>query len=85
MRSTYLSRMSHQQLLSDIKKNEKRLYDERLDLEKRLREKIGRFQVETLACFKDICSKIDSFDMRKLYSEYLGVLGDYKEKVEENK
>ena len=54
-------------------------------MEKKLRDKINRFQSETLTCFRDISSKLDSFDMRKLYNEYLGIFSEYKQKVEDSK
>ena len=54
-------------------------------MEKKLREKINLFQAETFSCLKEINSKIDTFDMRKLYSDYLNILGEYNNKVEKNK
>ena len=50
-------------------------------MEKKLREKINLFQAETLSSLKEINSNIDTFDMRKLYTEYLGILAGYKNKV----
>ena len=34
---------------------------------------------------KEVTTKVESFDMRKLYQEYLYTLKDYQEKVEMNR
>lgn len=85
IKSSYMCKHYFEELHSQVTKNEKRLFEERLDLEKKLREKINLFQVGTFSCLKEINSKIDTFDMRKLYTEYLEILTDYKNKVENNK
>lgn len=85
MKSTYICRQSFEDLNFQLYKNERRLSEERGELEKRLREKINQFQTQTLSWLKEINSKIETFDMRKLYSEYLAVLVDYQSKVESNR
>ncbi len=59
--------------------------EERSELEKKLRDKTSKFQNQTLAWLKEVNSKIETFDMRKLYSEYLTVLAEYQAKVDCNR
>lgn len=66
-------------------RNSRRLVEERSELEKKLRDKTSKFQNQTLAWLKEVNSKIETFDMRKLYSEYLTVLGEYQAKVDCNR